>query len=191
LPANEATVLETLPAKAADPAAVELRRLRSAVAAQPMDVAAAEKLAGRYFELAMAEGDPRYVGYAEAVLRPWPETAATPPEILVLHGKLRQYRHDFARAMANFDLALRADPASLGARAWRAAIFMVQADYVAARRECGLLAPLTTELHADRLRDLRGCNHGASASGLRAPRSRACARRLGCGESALGAYAPR
>ena len=66
----------------------------------------------------------------------------------MLHGKLRQYRHDFARAMANFDLALRADPGSLGARAWRAAIFMVQADYAGARRECALLAPLTSELHA-------------------------------------------
>ena len=148
LPANDAVVLETLPSKAADPAAVELRRLRAALAAAPRDPDAAEALARRYFDLAMAEGDPRYVGYAEAVLRPWPESAATPPDILVLHGKLRQYRHDFARAMADFDLALRADPGSLGARAWRAAIFMVQADYAGARRECALLAPLTSELHA-------------------------------------------
>ena len=35
------------------------------------------RLARRYFDLAMAEGDPRYVGYAEAALRAWPETAAT------------------------------------------------------------------------------------------------------------------
>jgi hypothetical protein len=148
LPSSDATVLETLPVKAADPAAVELRRLRAAAAAAPKDPAAAEELARRYFDLAMAEGDPRYVGYAEAVLRPWPEAAPTPPDLLVLHGKLRQYRHDFARAMADFELALRADAENLGARAWRAAIFMVQADYANARRECELLAPLTSDLHA-------------------------------------------
>ena len=34
-----------------------------------------------------------------------------PVEILVLHGMLRQYRHDFTRGMADFDLALQADPA--------------------------------------------------------------------------------
>ena len=50
--------------------------------------------------------------------------------------------------MADFDLALQADPANIGARAWRAALLMVQADYAGARRECELLAPITTELHA-------------------------------------------
>jgi hypothetical protein len=50
--------------------------------------------------------------------------------------------------MADFDLALKADPANTEARAWRAAILMVQADYAVARRECGLLAEHATELHA-------------------------------------------
>ena len=148
VPADDATVLETLPGKRDDPAAVELRRLRAAVAAAPRDADAAGSLAQRYFQRAMAEGDPRYVGYAQAILRPWPESAAASADILVLHGKLRQYRHDFPRAMADFDLALQADPASTAARAWRAAIFMVQADYAGARRECELLAAHTTELHA-------------------------------------------
>ena len=141
-------VLEVLPGKPGDPSAAELRRLRAAVAAAPTDARAAARLARRYFELAMEQGDPRYVGYAEAVVRPWPEAAGAPAEMLVLRGKLRQYRHDFPQAMADFDLALQADPANAGARAWRAAILMVQADYPGARRECELLAPLTTELHA-------------------------------------------
>ena len=148
LPAHDAIVVETLPGKRGDPATVELHRLRAAVAAIPMNAEAAARLARRYFDLAMEQGDPRYVGYAEAVVRPWPEAAGTPAEMLVLHGKLRQYRHDFPKAMADFDLALQADPAHLGARAWRAAILMVQADYPAARRECELLAPLTSDPHA-------------------------------------------
>jgi len=148
IPASDSEVLETLPGRPGDPAALELRRLRDALAADTRNTDAAARLAGRYFDMAMAEGDPRYVGYAEAALRPWPETAATPVEILVLHGMLRQYRHDFPKGMADFDLALRADPANTEARAWRAAILMVQADYPAARRECALLANNSTELHA-------------------------------------------
>lgn len=148
VPEGDAVVLERLPVRPRDPSALELRRLREAAAAAPADGTVAANLARRYFELAMEEGDPRYVGYAEAALRAWPEAAGAPGEILVLHGMLRQYRHDFARAMADFDLALRADPDNTEAHAWRAAIFMVQADYAGARRECGLLARTATELHA-------------------------------------------
>lgn len=148
LPRDDQVVLETLPGKPGDPAAAELRRLRAAATAAPKDAGAASRLARRYFERAMEEGDPRYVGYAQAVLRPWPETAATPAEMLVLYGKLRQYRHDFAAAMENFDLALKADPANFAARAWRAAILMVQADYAGARRECAQLAPYADQLQA-------------------------------------------
>lgn len=148
IPKDDSAVLETLPTKPTDPVAAELRQLRATAAAAPGDAEPAARLARRYFDLSMAEGDPRYVGYAEAALRAWPETAAAPVDILVLHGMLRQYRHDFPRGMADFDLALKADPANTEARAWRAAILMVQADYVAARRECELLAEHATELHA-------------------------------------------
>ena len=148
VPKNDAIVLETLPTRPGDPAAAELRRLRAAAAAAPGDAEPASHLARRYFDMAMAEGDPRYVGYAEAALQRWPEAPGIPEEILLLRGMLRQYRHDFARGMVDFDLALKSDPANTEARAWRAAILMVQADYAAARRECELLAEHATELHA-------------------------------------------
>src|SRR5258707_1466395 len=111
IPESDSVVLETLSTRPGDPAASELRQLRAASAATPGDAGPASRLARRYFDMAMAEGDPRYVGYAEAALRPWPETAAAPAEILVLHGMLRQYRHDFARAMADFDLLVKAGTA--------------------------------------------------------------------------------
>lgn len=148
VPMDDAAVLETLPGKPTDPAAVELRKMRAAQAAAPTDPGTAARLAERYFDLAMAEGDPRYIGYAVAVLRTWPEDIGTPPQILVLHGMMRQYRHDFAAGMADFDLALKADPVNTDAHAWRAAILMVQADYVAARRECAALADHATELQS-------------------------------------------
>ena len=140
-------MLERLPFKARDPAAEELRQLRTILASQPNDAAAAADLARAYFELAMAEGDPRYVGYAEAALKRWPGEDA-PTEILFLRGVLKQYRHDFSGALAELERALQREPEHVDAHAWRAAILMVRADYAAAARECAALAGLASELQA-------------------------------------------
>ena len=59
------------------PSHASSRELRARLAAQPDDLDAAVSLARRYFRLAMAEGDPRFIGYAEAALgRWWGERAA-------------------------------------------------------------------------------------------------------------------
>src|SRR4051812_31561205 len=137
-PKDDGTVLERLPGRRDDPRMVELRALRSASVAKPQDSAAAAALAKRYFEMANAEGDPRYVGYAEAALRRWADDKA-PTEVLYVRGLLRQYRHDFDTALGEFGQVLARDPAHFGARAWRAALFMVRADYAAAARECAAL----------------------------------------------------
>jgi len=145
-PKDDREVLERLPARRGDAVMQELGALRKAAAANPSDAAAAAALARRYFELSLAEGDPRYVGYAEAALRPWPEEA--PAEILFMRGLLKQYRHDFAGALRDLQHALQRDPGHVGARSWRAAIFMVGADYPAARQECGALQSVASELIA-------------------------------------------
>lgn len=147
VPADDATVLERLPMRPADPTASELKRLRTAVAAAPGDAGAAARLARRYFELATADGDPRYVGYAEAALRPWVRADA-PPDVLFARALLRQYRHDFAGALHDLEETLRLDPEHVGARSWRAAIFMVSANYPAARNECRELEAIASELIA-------------------------------------------
>ena len=134
VPKDDATVLERLPLRRGDPLAAELRKLRGAA------------LARRYFELAMAQGDPRYVGYAEAALR---DAHDDPPaEVLFVRGLLKQYRHDFPGALADLDRALRHDPEFVGARSWRAAIFMVGARYREAAQECQALDAIASELLA-------------------------------------------
>jgi Tfp pilus assembly protein PilF len=146
-PKNDAQVLERLPTRANDPAMADVRRLRAAVASAPGSPDPAARLALRYFEMANEQGDPRYVGYAEAALRPWAGGNA-PTEVLFARGLLRQYRHDFPSALSDFATALERDPAHVGARAWRAAIFMVQADYPAAATECAQLREHASELLA-------------------------------------------
>lgn len=147
LPKSDAVVLERLPTRPNDPTAVELRALRAALAAAPTDSDAAVALAERYFELAVAEGDPRYVGYAEAALRPWRSDDA-PVDVLYLRGLLRQYRHDFEGALKDLELTLKQEPSHTGAHSWRAAIFMVRAEYAAAARECAALSGNASELRA-------------------------------------------
>src|SRR5215510_13534843 len=135
VPKDDATVLERLPIKPGDSVARELRELRARLASQPDDLDAAVSLGRRYFRLAMAEGDPRFVGYAEAALRPW--SGKDPPhDVLVLRALLRQYRHDFARALEDLDAAAALDASDPEVWLWRAAILLVQADYAGAASAC-------------------------------------------------------
>ena len=144
LPTDPAEVLERLPMRPGDATARELAGLRAAVtrAAKevPADPLPATHLAGRYYDLATARGDPRYIGYADAVMTPF--ARSQDPAVLTVRGQLRQYRHDFDGALADFAGALRADPQFALAHAWRGAIYLVQADYAAARAECDALLAL-------------------------------------------------
>lgn len=139
VPKADTEVLERLPTRANDPTARELRDLRAALAGNPADVALTTRLVRRYFDLAMAEGDPRYIGYAQAALNPIALDDRTPAEVWLLRGLLRQYGHDFDGALQDLATALRRDPDYGEARAWRAAIHMVRAEYPRAREECEAL----------------------------------------------------
>jgi tetratricopeptide (TPR) repeat protein len=144
VPADPAEVLERLPMRPGDSTGRELAALRAAVSRAaketPADPLPATKLAERYFDLALARGDPRYVGYADAVMAPF--AASRLPAVLSMRGQLRQYRHDFEAALEDFAQALKSDPQFASAHAWRGAIFLVQANYPAAKAECVALEAL-------------------------------------------------
>lgn len=145
-PASDAEVLEKLPTRAGDSTARELSSLRTALLQKPTDQAAATQLAWRYFDLAMASGDPRYIGYADAVVQRVPAANSAP--LLTLRGMLRQYRHDFSGALGELDAALKQDPGYASAQAWRGAIFLVKADYAAARQACDAMQRLGRDVLA-------------------------------------------
>ncbi len=108
----------------------------------------AVRLAERYFALASSEGDPRYVGYAQAALKPWWDLPAPPLDALVMRAILKQYSHDFSGAMQDLEAATREDANNARAWSWRAAIHMVQADYEKAQEDCLALQKLESELYA-------------------------------------------
>ena len=145
-PSSDAEVLATVPARASDPQARELAALRQAWRQQPQVLGTAVALAQAYFDQVAAEGDPRWVGYAQAVLQPWWAAARPPPEVRVLRAQLLQFDHQFDAALADLDAVLKGDPRNGRAWAWRSAIQMVQADYAGARQSCEAMAPLATAL---------------------------------------------
>ncbi|MBI3347674.1 MAG: hypothetical protein HY020_10750 [Burkholderiales bacterium] len=147
-PRSDAQVLATVPARASDPHARELAELRAAWRAAPQDVGRATALARRYFEQVAAEGDPRYIGYAESALQPWWALPDQPPDVRVLRAMLLQFDHRFEPALADLAAALQARPDDGVAWSWQTAILMVRADYDAARRSCEGLVQRATPLVA-------------------------------------------
>ena len=139
-PADDATVIETLPFRAGDSRARELDALRASARKAPGDAAVAAALAQAYFDTAQARGDPRFIGYADAVVSPFDPKMSV--DLLVIRGMLRQYRHDFDGALGDFAAALAQNPERAGAHAWRGAIYLVLAQYDKARKECAALLEL-------------------------------------------------
>lgn len=146
-PAGPEVVLERLPQKRGDAGAAALAADRARLAAQPQNPQLALSVAGRYFDLAGAEGDPRYIGYAQAALAPWATDRAAPLDILFMRGKLLQWRHEFKPALELFDLVLQRQPDHFDALNWRAAVLTVLADYDSARRDCRALQAKEKELY--------------------------------------------
>jgi hypothetical protein len=148
IPASDAIVLERLPFRPNDPIAREMSALRAALRSNPKDEAAALKLAQRYYGLVAEEGDPRYIGYAQAALVPWWEMPQPPLDIHVMRASLAQFNHNFVGAMNDLDNILARHPEHAQARALRATIDMVQARYALARIDCVALRTLTDEVIA-------------------------------------------
>ena len=149
-PASESEVVERLPA-ATNPQMRTVESLRRQLAARPQDTKLRIEIARRYFDLAVAQGDPRYVGYASAAIAPIAQSAASDPRYWLVRGLLQQYSHDFDGALASLNKASQLSPAAAEPISWRAAIHMVRAEYPQAESECRRLTPFADLLMA------RGC----------------------------------
>jgi tetratricopeptide (TPR) repeat protein len=139
VPSDDRQVLERVPLAPRDPVARELGGLRARVAQQPGNLALAVQLARRYVEIGRSSGDPRYGGYAEAVLQPWWAAPAPPREVLLLRALLRQRVHDFDAALADLDRVLAVDAGDVQARLTRATILTVRGEYQQASADCTAL----------------------------------------------------
>jgi Tfp pilus assembly protein PilF len=146
-PAGDDVVVERLPV-ASDPALRTVESMRRQLASKPDDAQLRLEIAERYFALAMAQGDPRYVGYAMSTLAPLDKTATGDARYWLVRGQLQQYSHDFDGALASLKRASEIAPQAVEPVAWRAAIDMVQAQYALAAAECDRLAQIAPPLFA-------------------------------------------
>jgi tetratricopeptide (TPR) repeat protein len=145
VPASDGVVLERLPEKG-DPALLQLKRMRSALSANPRDVELAVRVARRALEAARTLGDPRFLGQAQAALGPWWSGDDVAPVALLVRATLKQSQHDFRGALADLDRLLARDPGHDQARLTRATVLAVVGRYADARRDCAAIATRTARL---------------------------------------------
>jgi tetratricopeptide (TPR) repeat protein len=146
VPADEGQVLERLPDRST-PQYRDLRRLQAAVVSAPNDVAAATALANAYYRISRSEGDPRFLGYAQAALTPWWKDPEAPSPVLVMRATILQSSHEFRRALADLDKAILRNPRDARAILVRATVLTVQGQYDDARADCARLQGVAPELY--------------------------------------------
>ncbi|MEO6307349.1 MAG: hypothetical protein ABIO96_09390 [Nitrospiraceae bacterium] len=143
VPADDRQVLERLRVNSLDPVMRDLRALRTGLSRDPENLDVAAELATRYIEVGRSEGDPRFLGQAQAVLSPWWDQPAPPPRALLLRAIIRQNAHEFDPALADVDAVLQVQPTNAQAWLTKASILQVQGRYEEARRACLPLMRLT------------------------------------------------
>jgi hypothetical protein len=145
IPSNGKQVLEHLPSRA-DPAQRAFAELRMRLAAKPTDAAIASELAQAYINAARNDGDPRYLGYAQAVLKPWWSLPNPPISVLVLRATILQSTHQFPEALLDLNNVLKQDRGNAQAWLTRATVLQVQGQFAQAKASCMHLYPLAPEL---------------------------------------------
>ena len=146
IPQADADIIETLPTRSA--AWFTTKSLRQQLNAEPNNLKLALSLVKHYIELGRADADPRYFGYAEAVLAPWLASPRPAPEALTLRATLYQNRHEFPAALRYLDQALALQPRLAQAWLTKALVLEVQGQYAAALKSCLPLLKLASPLAA-------------------------------------------
>ena len=141
MPADDAQVLERLPGRST-PQFRELKRCAPPRSQAPNDPAPATALATAYVRASRAEGDPRFLGHAQAALATWWKNPDAPTAVLMLRATILQSRHEFDAAGADLDRIVQRDPRSAQAMLTRATVLTVRGKYAEARDDCARLSAL-------------------------------------------------
>ncbi|HUN90933.1 MAG TPA: hypothetical protein VMU33_02675 [Burkholderiaceae bacterium] len=159
-PASDEEIVERLRERPLEPADRELRTLRQALRAEPRRLALAVAVAQHCIGIARRDGDPRYLGYAQAALSPWWSEAAPPVMARLMKATILQSVHEFDAAVVELDAVLQEDPANVQAWFTRASIEQVRGEYPKAERDCARVRDLGARVHGSaclaELRSLSG-----------------------------------
>ncbi len=141
-PGDDAEVLEVLPTylqkDSKDSKALE--RLQAQWRTRPDNMPTRLALVRAYIEHGREQSDPRYYGYAEALLQDWWTATAPPPDILLLRATLRQHNHDYPAALTDLQQLVTTTPHLTQGWLTLAVVQLVRGDYPAAKQSCAQLA---------------------------------------------------
>jgi len=147
IPSDDSQVLERLPSRSAAPFR-ELKALQAAAAKAPSELAPAIALANAYVRASRVEGDPRFLGYAQAALARWWKDPQAPTPVLVLRATILQSNHEFDAAVLDLGTVLQREPANAQALLTRATVLTVQGKFGPARADCRRLAAAAPSIYA-------------------------------------------
>lgn len=138
VPTSDTEVLEVLPTQLTGNNDT-LSRLRAQWRSKPDDIATVTSLARVYIETGREQADPRYYGYAEALLQPWWQQAEPPADVQLLRAIIRQHQHEYTAALDDLQQLVQHAPGQTQAWLTLATIRTVRGDYPAAREDCSEL----------------------------------------------------
>lgn len=137
IPKNKSQVLERLSSTFSKPVSKELKKLHLELLKKPKDKKLAIDFARKCIELSRIESDPRYLGYAEAAIKPWAYTKSA--DILIIKATIRQSLHDFKGALQDLSEALQLEPDASQAWITKAQIHNTIGEYENAKKSCAHL----------------------------------------------------
>lgn len=141
IPNDDSEVLERLPQRHRS-----VRAKTASASPTSQDLNAACEEARRWMAAYRMESDPRCLGRAQAVLKPW-WTLSTPPlEVRRIRASIRQSLHDFDGALEDLDFCIQQDPTDAQTWLTKSMVHLVRGDYASARRAALALTPLTDRL---------------------------------------------
>jgi tetratricopeptide (TPR) repeat protein len=138
IPTREDEVLERLP-RSFSSSQREVAKLRQQLSRSPHDVELACEVARQFMGLGIAQGDPRFFGYARAALGPWWNAEQASSSILKIRAKLKEKEHLYDDAIADLSQILRGQPEDDQVLLEIANLYRVQGKFDLANEACDKL----------------------------------------------------
>lgn len=165
-PSQDQEVVEVLRERPLDAQERQWRRLRAQARAEPRNLTLALQVATQALSRARRDGDPRWLGQAEAALAPWWQQPQPPAAVRLLRAVILQTTHRFDAALQDLQALTGQEPGNVQAWLTLAAVRQVTGRYDEAAAACQGLAQAGARWHAQAcsadLSSLRG--EGARAS---------------------------
>ncbi len=178
VPLHDSEVVEVLRERPLSEQDKAWRALRAQARAHPADVKLATQVAWQALRWARQDGDPRWLGQAQAALAPWWSQPVPPDDVRLLRATILQSTHDFDAALRDLRALVQARPDLAQAWLTLASVLQVTGQYDEALSACNALKAAGAPWHAQacglELRSLRGepdaAQRGLAVLVVRAPR---------------------